>query len=104
MQVYITMQMLFLHDEGFDKSVAAALTWQREWTDADWSILSLVDTVLTGQANGEEQMAVQLDRALATSGKAILDLPCQYYPCQHHPCQHPCQYHPCQDRGMSACL
>ncbi|KAA6424979.1 MAG: hypothetical protein FRX49_05153 [Trebouxia sp. A1-2] len=72
--VYITMQMLFLHDEGFDKSVAAALTWQREWTDADWSILSLVDTVLTGQANGEEQMAVQLDRALATSGKAILDL------------------------------
>ena len=90
MQVYITMQMLFLHDEGFDKSVAAALTWQREWTDADWSILSLVDTVLTGQANGEEQMAVQLDRALATSGKAILDLPCQYYPCQHHPCQHPC--------------
>lgn len=66
--VYITMQMLFLHDEGFDKSVAAALTWQREWTDADWSILSLVDTVLTGQANGEEQMAVQLDRALATSG------------------------------------
>jgi len=78
MQVYITMQMLFLHDEGFDKSVAAALTWQREWTDADWSILSLVDTVLTGQASGEEQMAVQLDRALATSGKTILDHPCQY--------------------------
>lgn len=66
--VYITMQMLFLHDEGFDRSVATALTWQREWTDADWSILSLVDTVLTGQASGEEQMAVQLDRALATSG------------------------------------
>ena len=63
------MQMLFLHDEGFDRSVATALTWQREWTDADWSILSLVDTVLTGQASGEEHMAVQLDRALATSGK-----------------------------------
>lgn len=67
-QVYITMQMLLLHDEGFDKSVATALTWQREWTEADWSILSVIDTVLTGQATGDEQMAVQLDRALATSG------------------------------------
>ena len=62
------MQMLFLHDEGFDRSVATAMTWQREWTEADWSILSLVDTVLTGQASGDEHMAVQLDRALATSG------------------------------------
>lgn len=62
------MQMLLLHDEGFDKSVATALTWQREWTEADWAILSVIDTVLTGQATGEEQMAVQLDRALATSG------------------------------------
>ena len=57
-----------LRDEGFDKSVATALTWQREWTEADWSILSLIDTVLTGQATGEEQMVLHLDRALATSG------------------------------------
>ena len=62
------MQMLLLHDEGFDKSVATALTWQREWTEADWSILSVIDTVLTGQATGEAQMSAQLDRALATSG------------------------------------
>lgn len=41
---------------------------QREWTEDDWSILNIIDTVLTGQATGEEQMAVQLDRALATSG------------------------------------
>lgn len=42
---------------------------QREWTEDDWSILNIIDTVLTGQATGEEQMAVQLDRALATSGQ-----------------------------------
>ena len=72
-QVYITMQMMFLHEEGLDKSVANAMTWQREWTEADRSILSLVDTVLTGLASGEEQKAVQLDRSLATSGKL---LPC----------------------------
>ena len=51
-QVYITMQMMFLHEEGLDKSVANAMTWQREWTEADRSILSLVDTVLTGCAAG----------------------------------------------------
>lgn len=42
---------------------------QREWTEDDWSILNIIDTVLTGQTSGEEQMAVQLDRALATSGQ-----------------------------------
>ena len=98
------MQMLFLHDEGFDKSVAAALTWQREWTDADWSILSLVDTVLTGQANGEEQMAVQLDRALATSGKAILDHPYQYVwlACEAIPGPHCCKHMLCVSH--TACI
>lgn len=65
------MQMLLLREEGFDKSVANALTWQREWTEADWSILSVVDTVLSGHASGEEQVAVRLDRALATSGQLL---------------------------------
>ena len=63
--------MMFLHEEGLGKSVANAMTWQREWTEADRSILSLVDTVLTGLASGEEQKAVQLDRSLATSGKPL---------------------------------
>ena len=72
------MQMMMLHEQGFHKSVMSGMTWQRDWTDADQPILSLVDTVLTGQATGEEQMAVQFDRAPATSGKS---LPCAYVSC-----------------------
>ena len=63
------MQMLLLHSEGFDKGVKSAVTWQREWTEADSSILSIVDTVLTGQASGDELMSAKLDRALATGGR-----------------------------------
>lgn len=68
LQVYLTMQMLLLRSEGFDKGVKNAVTWQREWTEADASILSMVDTIISGQANEDEMIATKFDRALATSG------------------------------------
>lgn len=67
-QVYLTMQMLVLHSDGFDKGVKNAVTWQREWTEADSSILSMVDTIMSGQANEDEMTATKFDRALATAG------------------------------------
>ena len=65
------MQMVLLHSEGFDKGVANALTWQREWTEADSSILSIVETIVAGQNSGDEMTAGKLDRALATAGLAF---------------------------------
>lgn len=64
------MQMIVLHGEGFNKGMASAITSQREWTDADWSTLSIIDTILAGQATEDEYTAVKLDRALATAGES----------------------------------